>query len=70
MGYIAFIILAIVLVPIAYVVMAKRPNKSGQGQMPIGKPVVPSEPAAEEATPDASSIRSDTAEAQRHTPAA
>ncbi|PTY06678.1 hypothetical protein DB347_11630 [Opitutaceae bacterium EW11] len=70
MGYLIIIIAAIVLVPLVYLIFARRPGPSQQGEKPIGKPVMFTEPAADEATPDASATRKDTGEAQRRTPAA
>ena len=68
-GYIILIVLAVVLVPIVYVLFARRSTGAAEGQEPIGKPVMRSEPAADEATPAASSIQKDTSAAQRRTPA-
>jgi len=70
MGYVAVIIFVVLLIPLVYWAFSRRPGKGIEGQEPIGKPVIRSEPAAEEATPAASSIREDTSEAQRRTPAA
>lgn len=70
MGYIFVVIFAVLLIPVAYIIFAGRPGKNIQGQKPIGKAVSVTEPAADEATPAASSIREDTSKAQSRTPAA
>jgi hypothetical protein len=70
-GYIIVIIVAIVLVPLLYVLMARRPGRSSsEGQRPIGKPVMVEEPASDEPTPAASSMKRDTTAAQKRTPPA
>lgn len=69
MGYILVIIAAVILVPLVYLVFTRRAG-GAEGQRPIGKPVMVTEPAADEATPAASAVRKDSAEAQRRTPAA
>ncbi len=70
MGYIIVIAVAILLIPLAYLIFARRPGKAIEGKEPIGRPVMVTEPSADEATPAASSMRKDTSEAQRRTPAA
>ena len=72
MGYLLLILLAVLLVPLVYVVLSRRAGgaNSSEGQRPIGKPVMFTEPSADEPTPAASSAPKDTTEAQRRTPAA
>jgi hypothetical protein len=68
-GYLILILLALVLIPVVYMLLTRRAgNSPTQGQRPIDKPVMVSEPAADEPTPAASSIRKDTSEAQRRIP--
>ena len=69
MGYIYVIIAAIILVPIVFW-LSRRARPSGEGEKPIGKPVMVEKPAADEPTPAASSIQKDTDEAQKRTPPA
>lgn len=69
-GYIFVIVLGVLLIPIVYLIFSGRGGKNIQGQKPIGKAVSVTEPAADEATPAASSIRQDTSKAQSRTPAA
>ncbi len=69
MGYIILILLAVILVPVVYMIFSRRSTVIAEGQETIGKAVMRSEPAADEATPAASSIQKDTSAAQRRTPA-
>jgi hypothetical protein len=69
-GYIILILIALVIIPVVFAFMSRRSGKNSEGQVPIGKPVMVAEPAADEPTPAASSTRKDTTEAQRRTPAA
>jgi hypothetical protein len=70
MGYIIVILCVVVLVPLVYILFSKRAGTGPiQGQRPVGKPVQVTEPAADEPTPDASSIQKNTSEAQKRTPA-
>lgn len=70
MGYLLIIGLAVVLVPLVFFLFTRKPGTSVEGELPVGKPVMVTEPSADEATPAASSIQKDTTEAQRRTPAA
>ena len=69
MGYILLILLVVVLIPVVYMLLSRRAGASStEGQRPVDKPVMVTEPSADQPTPAASSIRKDTTEAQRHTP--
>ena len=69
MGYIYVIVAALIFIPIVFW-LSRRPSTGGQGEKPIGKPVMVTEPSADQPTPAASSIEQDTVTAQRHTPPA
>jgi len=69
MGYLYVIIAAIILIPIIFW-LSRRAGPAGEGEKPIGKPVMVAEPAADEPTPAASSIKKETDVAQKHTPPA
>ncbi|HEU5081653.1 MAG TPA: hypothetical protein VFT72_20740 [Opitutaceae bacterium] len=72
MGYLILIVAIVVIIPVIFLLVGKRPGKTNtEGQKPIGKPVMVEQPAADEANPAASSTASkDTTAAQRKTPPA
>jgi hypothetical protein len=70
MGYLIVIVLAVVLIPLVLIVSRRSTGRGVRGEEGVGKPVMATEPAADEPTPDASSVREDTAKAQSRTPAA
>jgi hypothetical protein len=71
-GYLILIVAVIILAPIVFLLVSKRPGKGDtEGEEPIGKPVMVEQPAADEVNPAASSIApKDTTAAQRKTPPA
>gem|GEM_PF-3185103 len=69
MGYLYAVIGLIILAPLVFW-LSRRPRPGGECEKPIGKPVMVTEPAADEPTPAASSIQKDTTQAERHTPPA
>jgi hypothetical protein len=69
-GYIILIGFLVIVIPLVYVLVSRRPGRGAEGEKPIGKPVMVEKPSADEPTPDASSVQRDTAAAQRKTPPA
>ncbi len=69
MGYIYVVFALILLVPIIFF-LSRRSKVGGEGEKPVGKAVMTTEPSADAPTPDASSIQKNTGVAQRHTPPA
>jgi hypothetical protein len=69
MGYLWVLFAVIALLPLV-LASRRRSASAGEGEKPIGKAVMVTQPSADEPTPAASSVQKDSEHAQRHTPPA
>ena len=68
MGYIIALVLLVVIVPLLFVLLSRRPSGAGTDGSPKAGGVSPSGPSSDAPTPGAATVNHGTAEAERRIP--